>query len=79
VEFDQRHDIKKSWQKILPGNDAEFVDIDNNLNEAVSETLIDLQHITGCENVDEEAVCEWLKADENLTGHEILSDDEMVR
>jgi hypothetical protein len=29
--------------------------------------------------VDEEAVREWLKADENLTGHEILTDDEMVR
>jgi hypothetical protein len=31
--------LKKSWLKILPGNEAEFLDIDN-LNEAVSETLI---------------------------------------
>jgi hypothetical protein len=30
--------LKKSWRKILPGNDAEFLDIDNNLNEVVSET-----------------------------------------
>jgi hypothetical protein len=29
--------------------------------------------------VDEEAVREWLTADENLTGHEILSEDEIVR
>jgi hypothetical protein len=71
--------LKKSWRKILPVNDAEFLVIDINLNEAVSETLINLQQITGCESVDEEAVREWLKADENLTGHEILSDDEMVR
>jgi hypothetical protein len=78
VELDQRHDIKTSWRKILPGNDAEFLDIDNNLNETVSETLINLQKITGCENVDEEAVREWLKAHKNLTGYEILS-DEMVR
>jgi hypothetical protein len=68
--------LKKSWQKILPGNDAEFLDIDNNLNETVSETLINLQQITGRENVDKE-ICEWLKTHENLTGHEILS-DEMV-
>jgi hypothetical protein len=65
--------------KTLPGNDAEFLDIDNNLKEAVSETLINLQQITGCENVDEETVRGWLKADENLTGHEIFNDDEMVR
>jgi hypothetical protein len=71
--------LKKSLWKILPGNDAEFLDINNSLNEVVSETLINLQRITGCENVDKETVCEWLKADENLTGHEILSDDEMVR
>jgi hypothetical protein len=38
VELDQRHDIKKSWRRILPGNEAEFLVIDNNLNEAVSET-----------------------------------------
>jgi hypothetical protein len=49
------------------------------LNEAVSETLINLQQITGCENVDGESVREWHKADEHLTGHEILSDDEMLR
>jgi hypothetical protein len=79
VELDLSYDIKKSWRKILPGNEAEFLVIDNNMNEAVSETLISLQQITGCENVDEEAVHEWLKADENLTAHEILSDDEMVR
>jgi hypothetical protein len=71
--------LKKSWLTILPGNEAEFLDIDNNLNEAVSETLINLQQITGCENVDEQAVGGWLKADENLTGNEILRDDEMVR
>jgi hypothetical protein len=29
--------------------------------------------------MDEEAIRDWLKANENLTGHEILSDDEMVR
>jgi hypothetical protein len=67
--------LKKSF---LPGSDAEFLDIDNNLNEAMYKTLITLQQITGCENVDEEAVREWLKADENLTGHEMLSYDEIV-
>jgi hypothetical protein len=71
--------LKKSWLTILPENDAEFLDIDINLNEAVSETLINLQQITGCENVDEQAVRGWLKADENLIGHEILSADDMVR
>jgi hypothetical protein len=30
--------LKKLWWKILPRNDADFLDIDNNLNEAVSET-----------------------------------------
>jgi hypothetical protein len=70
--------LKKSLRKILRGNDAEFLDINNNLNEAVSETLINLRQITGCENLDKEAIREWLKADENLTGYEILSDDEMV-
>jgi hypothetical protein len=36
----------------VTGNNAEFLDIDNNVHEAVYEILINLQQVTSRENVD---------------------------
>lgn len=47
--------------------------------ETVQTVFNTLQGIYGCENVDEETVCDWLNRNNNLDGHKIFIDDEIVQ
>lgn len=64
--------LRLSWRKLLGSEEPE----NNPQDELIPEMLSNLRKIDS--SADETVVREWISADEHLTGHEVLSDQEII-
>ena len=71
--------ISKSWRKILPEIDVQDVNSDQESEITLAELAAILKTTPGCENVDAENIEEWFQVDCAVPGHELQSDEQIVK
>ncbi|GBL82301.1 Tigger transposable element-derived protein 2 [Araneus ventricosus] len=70
--------VKKSWRVILSGKENEIPTDDDGSAHLQRKILEDLRKLNCSENVDEEAVEQWINEDSTLKCCEVLSDNDIV-
>ncbi|GBO08157.1 hypothetical protein AVEN_218873-1 [Araneus ventricosus] len=78
MEISKKHHGKKSWRAILSDKENENPTDNEDSAHLQRKILEDLRKLDCSENVDEEAVEQWINEDSTLECCEVLSDDYIV-
>ena len=71
--------LVRSWRKILPNVEGDFLDpIEPKTSEIVSEMRELMANLHGFENVDRENIEEWLEHDSNNAGFQIMGEAAII-